>query len=87
MNKVEIGTKPTKQLTSNRLSKNISELISGGNKTNIESTQSDLLTHKMEIYFNMFGAGMKHRVGREISGAQIITRQDWRVGLKNTKLL
>lgn len=45
-----------------------------------------MISHKMVVNVDMFGAGMQHRVGSQISGTKIVTPQDRRRTENNAKI-
>jgi hypothetical protein len=61
-------------------SENISELISRGDEVVVKGAQGNFIANKIEIYLDMFGASMKHRISQKICGPRLshhrIGRQD-----------
>lgn len=64
---------------------NVTNLIVSGDKVNTKLANSDLFTYKVVVKLNILCASMKHGVGEEINGANVITLENWWTRLWNAK--
>jgi hypothetical protein len=48
-------------------------LVFGGNEPDLQSFGCHLVTDKMEIDFNVLGAGMEHGIGSKVGSSKIVT--------------
>ena len=58
-----------------------------GNKFDIETASSNLITNKVKINLDMLRASMEDRIGSEVGGADIVTPKCWWRLKKQAKFL
>ena len=83
----EFTMKKQKVRTKQRLSENISEIVTTRDEFDPQSTMKNTAPHKMIIHFNVLGFGMKDRIGGQSNCRFVVTLKNWNVRKKQFKFL
>lgn len=68
------------------LSKNVCQLITSCNVTNLKVMIKNSFSNKVIIHFNMLGMGMKDKIGSNGKGRNVVTPKLWWKGKEDTKI-
>ena len=82
----DFGSKKGKSGSREALSKHISQLITCGNILDLKILLQDLLTNKMAIDLDVFGAGMEYKIGGNSKCRHVVTPKFRRDRKKNPKI-
>ena len=67
------------------LSENINEIVTARDEFNAQIMTKNTTPHIVIIHFNVFGPGMKDRIGGQ-SNSRVVTPKNWNVRKKQFKL-
>ena len=82
---LKLGAQKLKTSSRQRFGHRVSQLILWAQKPNKELFSNHLLSHKVEVDFDMLGARVKHRIRGKKCGANIVAPKGWRGSQRHTQ--